>query len=83
VTELALALARGGEEEIIRLRGEGSAAGLQLRVRFVPAALLAVLRTALALRCVSKARDRTGHVDRWLVLSLLLTAIAGVRLSPY
>jgi hypothetical protein len=27
----------------------GSAAGLQLRVRFVPAALLAMLRTALAL----------------------------------
>jgi hypothetical protein len=33
-------------------------------VRFVPAALLAMLRTALALRCVSKARDWTGHVDR-------------------
>jgi hypothetical protein len=33
------------EEEIIRLpccRGEGSVVGLQLRVRFVPAALLAV-----------------------------------------
>ena len=44
--------------------GEGSAAGLQLRVRFVPAALLAMLRTALALQCVSKARDWTGHVDR-------------------
>jgi hypothetical protein len=44
--------------------GEGSAAGLQLRVRFVPAALLAMLRTALALQCVSKARDLTGHVDR-------------------
>ena len=57
--------------------------GLQLRVRFVPAALLAMLRTALALQCVSKARDWIGHVDRWLVLSLLLTAIAGVRLSPY
>jgi hypothetical protein len=39
--------------------GEGSAAGLQLRVRFVPAALLAVLWTALPLRCVSKARDWT------------------------
>jgi hypothetical protein len=64
-------------------RGEGSAVGLQLRVRFVPAALLAMLRTALALQCVSKARDWTVHVDRWLVLSLLLTAIAGVRLSPY
>jgi hypothetical protein len=45
-------------------RGESSAAGLQLRVRFVPAALLAMLRTALALQCVSKARDWTGHVDR-------------------
>jgi hypothetical protein len=42
----------------------GSAAGLQLRVRFVPAALLAMLRAALALQCVSKARDWTGHVDR-------------------
>jgi hypothetical protein len=60
-----------------------SVVGLQLRVRFVPAALLAMLRTALALQCVSKARDSTGHVDRWLVLSPLLTAIAGVRLSPY
>jgi hypothetical protein len=29
-------------------RGEGSAVGLQLRVRFVPAALLAMPRTALA-----------------------------------
>jgi hypothetical protein len=45
-------------------RGEGSVAGLQLRVRFVPAALLAMLRTALALQCVSKARDWSGHVDR-------------------
>jgi hypothetical protein len=71
------------EEEIIPCRGEGSAAGLQLRVRFLPAALLAMLRTALALQCVSKARDWTSHVVRWLVLSLLLTAIAGVRLSPY
>jgi hypothetical protein len=31
---------------------------------FVPAALLAVLRTALALRCVSKAKDWSGHVVR-------------------
>jgi hypothetical protein len=54
-------------------RGEGSVVlGLQLRVRFAPAALLAMLRTALALQCVSKARDWTGHVDRWLVLSQLL-----------
>jgi hypothetical protein len=44
--------------------GVGSAVGLQLRVRFVPAALLAVLRTALSLRCVSEARDWTGHVVR-------------------
>jgi hypothetical protein len=63
------------KKELSDCRGEGSAAGLQLRVRFVPA--------ALALQCVSKARDWTGHVDRWLVFSLLLTAIAGVRLSPY
>jgi hypothetical protein len=41
-----------------------SEVGLQLRVRFVPAALLAMLRTALALHCVSKARDWTSHVDR-------------------
>jgi hypothetical protein len=69
-----------------KLYGEGSAVGLQLRVRFVPAALLAVLGTALAplnSPVRFKARDWTGHVDRWLVLSLLLTAIAGVRLSPY
>jgi hypothetical protein len=45
-------------------RGEGSAVGLQLRVRFVPAAMLAMLRTALALQCVSKARDWTSHVAR-------------------
>jgi hypothetical protein len=45
-------------------RDEGSAAGLQLRVRFVPAALLAMLGAALALQCVSKAGDWTGHVDR-------------------
>jgi hypothetical protein len=57
----------GEEEEKKKLsacRGEGSAVGLQLRVRFVPAALLAMLGTVLALRCVSKARDWTGHVDR-------------------
>jgi hypothetical protein len=47
-----------------RGEGEGSAAGPQLRVRFVPAALLAMLRTALALQCVSKARGWAGHVDR-------------------
>jgi hypothetical protein len=49
-------------------RGEGSAVGLQLRARFVfhfvPAALLAMPRTALAPQCVSKARDWTSHVDR-------------------
>jgi hypothetical protein len=55
---------REEENEIILCHGEGSAAGLQLRVRAVPAALLAMLRTALALQCVSKARDWTGHVDR-------------------
>jgi hypothetical protein len=63
--------------------GGGSAVGLQLRVRFVPAALLAMPGTALALQCVSKARGWAGHVVRWLVLSLLLIAIAGVRMSPY
>ena len=52
------------EEKLSACRGEGSAAGLQLRERFVSAALLAVLRTALALQCVSKARDWTGHVAR-------------------
>jgi hypothetical protein len=41
-----------GQQEIIRLRGESSAVGLQLRVRFVPAALLAMRRTALAPQCV-------------------------------
>jgi hypothetical protein len=54
----------------IRLPCEGSAAGLQLRERFVPAALLAVLRTALALRCFSKARAWKGHVGRWHLPSL-------------
>jgi hypothetical protein len=67
-------------------RVEGRAAGLQLRARFgarfVPALLLAMPGTALALQCVSKARGWTSHVVRWLVLSLLLTAIAGVRLGP-
>ena len=52
------------KKKLSACRGEGSAVGLQLRVRFVPAALLAMLRTALALQCVSKARDWTGHVDR-------------------
>jgi hypothetical protein len=52
------------KKKLSACRGEGSAAGLQLRVRFVLAALLAMLRTALALQCVSKARDWTGHVDR-------------------
>jgi hypothetical protein len=40
------------------------------------AALLAVLRTALALQCVSKARGWTGHVDRRSAASPLLTAVA-------
>jgi hypothetical protein len=52
------------EEKLSACRGEGSAVGPQLRVRFVPAALLAMLRTALALQCVSEAKDWTGHVDR-------------------
>jgi hypothetical protein len=73
---------RGYEEEII-FPWRGSAAGMQQGARFVPAALLGVLGTALALRCVSKARDWTGHVARCPAFPLLLTAIAGVRLSPY
>jgi hypothetical protein len=40
------------KKKLSACRGEGSAVGLQLRVRFVPAALLAMLRTALALQCV-------------------------------
>jgi hypothetical protein len=53
------------KKKLSACRGEGSAVGLQLRVRFVPASLLAMLRTALlALQCVSKARDWAGHVDR-------------------
>jgi hypothetical protein len=51
-------------ERLSACRGEGTVVGLQLRVRFVPAALLAMLRTALAPQCVSKARDWAGHVDR-------------------
>jgi hypothetical protein len=70
------------KRETSACRGEGSAAGLQLRVRFVPAALLAMLRTALPLQCVSGARDWMGHAARCPAFSLLLTAIAGVRLSP-
>jgi hypothetical protein len=65
-----LGLVGAREEEVKKkkklsaCRGEGSVVGLQLRVRFVPAALLAMLRTALALQCVSEARDWIGHVDR-------------------
>jgi hypothetical protein len=59
---------RGGEtrcrkkkkKKLSACRGEGSAVGLQLRVLFVPAALLAVPRTALALECVSKGPE-TGQ----------------------
>ena len=40
---------RKKKKKLSACRGEGSAVGLQLRVRFVPAALLAMLRTALAL----------------------------------
>jgi hypothetical protein len=49
---------RKKKEELPACRGEGSAAGLQLRVRVVSAALLAMLRTALALRCVLNGRVR-------------------------
>jgi hypothetical protein len=52
------------KKKLSACRGEGGVVGLQLRARFVPAALLAMLRTALALQCVSKARDWTSHVDR-------------------
>jgi hypothetical protein len=45
------------EKKLSACHREGSAVGLQRRARFVPAALLAVLRTALALQCVSKARE--------------------------
>jgi hypothetical protein len=48
------------KKKLSACRGEGSAVGPKLRVRFVPAALLAMLRTALALQCVSKARDWPG-----------------------
>jgi hypothetical protein len=58
------ALCRRGNKKLSACRGEGSVVGLQLRVRFVPAALLAMLRTALALQCVSKAGDWTSHVVR-------------------
>jgi hypothetical protein len=43
---------RGKKKNLSACRGEGSVVGLQLRVRFVPAALLAMLKTALALQCV-------------------------------
>jgi hypothetical protein len=67
--------AEDGEEEKKEppaCRGEGSAAGPQLHVeshvRFVHAAMLAMPRATalgtLALQCVSKARDWTGHVAR-------------------
>jgi hypothetical protein len=52
------------KKKLSACHGEGSVVGLQLRVRFVPATSLAVLRTALALRCVFKARDWTSHVYR-------------------
>jgi hypothetical protein len=52
------------KKKLSACRGEGSVVGLHLRVRFVPAALLAMLRTALALQCVSKARDWPSHVVR-------------------
>ena len=56
---------RDGVARARRFRGEGSVVGLQLRVRFVRAALLAMLRLHWRpLQFVSKARDWTGHVDR-------------------
>jgi hypothetical protein len=61
----------GGEKKkkLPACRGEGSAGGLQLRVRFVPAALLAMLRTALALQCVRRrslcVRSSTCRVGGW------------------
>jgi hypothetical protein len=57
---IRISLVKGGEEEEEEKKEppacRGEADGLQLRVRFVPAALLAMLmlRTALALQCVSK-----------------------------
>jgi hypothetical protein len=61
-----------GEKKLSACRGEGSAVGLQLRVRFVPAALLAMLtfdarwvppvggapsrRTSTSRRCVRHQR---------------------------
>jgi hypothetical protein len=46
---------RKKKKKLSACRGEGSVVGLQLRVRFVPAALLAMLRTALALQAVRLA----------------------------
>ena len=64
-TEVVAKAKKKKKKKLSACRGEGSVVGLQLRVRFVPAALLAMLsRTALAPRCVSKARDWTGHVYR-------------------
>jgi hypothetical protein len=40
-----------GETRLLSFVGGGGAAGMQLRARFVPTALLAVLGTALALHC--------------------------------
>jgi hypothetical protein len=56
-------------------RDEDSTAGLllvqQLRVRFVPAAQLSMLRAALALQCVSKALVR---FKSWSPLTYLISA---------
>jgi hypothetical protein len=49
---------------LARSVGSGPQLNQQLRARFAPAAPLAMPGTALALQCVSKARDWTGHVDR-------------------
>jgi hypothetical protein len=72
------------EKKLSACRGEGSVAGLQLRVRVVLAALLDLLRTALALQCVSKARDWTDYVDHVICrLSATNRHCWGVGLSPY
>jgi hypothetical protein len=50
----ALAQKKKKKKKLSACRGEGSVVGLQLRVRFVPAALLAMLRTALALQLLGQ-----------------------------
>jgi hypothetical protein len=57
-----LLVRREKEKELPACRGEGSVAGLQLRVRFVPAAMLSMLRTALALQPVVSRGSAGGCV---------------------